>query len=228
MSGSSARTCSRTNGGEWTRIGRRSHLDVHLGAVILGERSPDRFRRGLCPVGIDSLFRDAHDFDFGTVGGVQPKTPAHGILLAEQLVGEVFIDYGDSRGFRRIARIEGAPAKDLRLHQREEVLIHLVRERGRRIPGRARLRAFREILARRLSGAERNRGGHRYLAHTARLAEPVGQLLIEVTRPGFVVPLDVRIEGEEEGMIHAEARIDSPCGLKSADAVGRNRQEDDR
>src|SRR5207249_10769663 len=46
-------------------------------------------------------------------------------------------------------------------------------------------------------------------AHTAALAEPIAQLPVEVARHGFVIPLDTRIQREEEGVIHAKAGIDT-------------------
>src|SRR5260370_30171935 len=110
--------------------------------------------------------------------------------------------------------------------QRDEVVAALIRERPGRIPGCPRLRAVREILAPTLSGAERNRRRHRYRIHAAALAKPVGQLLVEVARLGFVVPLDVRVKGEEESVIHAAPWIDAPCRLKSPNTVSRNHQQD--
>src|SRR5262249_54489469 len=127
---------------------------------------------------------------------------------------------GHSRGFCRISRIEAAAADNLRLHQREEVVIDLIRYSAGRLAGRPRLRAFRKILARSLPGTEGNRGGHRYGAHAAALAKARGELPVEIARSCFVVPLDFRVQGEEERVIHPEARIDSPGRLKSPDAVG--------
>src|SRR6185503_15957797 len=125
-----------------------------------------------------------------------------------------------SRRGSGVSRVNAATANEFGFHEREEAVIDLIREGAGGISGWTRLRAFGEILAVRLVGAEGNRGRHGYGLHAAALAKAIGQFAVEVARFGFIVLLDVRVQGKEERVIDAEARIDSPSGLKSADAVG--------